>query len=88
MFLIVVLFVRSPLVSESQDVLFSSKMDQQQLYTALQPGRVNPDIRVKWVSFSPGHAGTWVKLKKSGFIILSNIAVTIISVNVLLESID
>ena len=56
--------------------------------SALQPGRVNPDIRVKWVTFSPGHAGTWVKLKKSGFIILSNIAVTIILLTVLLESID
>ena len=54
----------------------------------LQLGRVNPDIRVKWVTFSPDHAGTWVKLKKSGFIILSNIAVTIILVTVLLESID
>ena len=30
---------------------------------ALQPGRVNPDIRVKWVTFSPGHAGRRVKLK-------------------------
>ena len=55
---------------------------------ALQPGRVNPDIRVKWVTFSPGHAGPRVKLKKSRFITHSNIAVTIISVTVLLESID
>ena len=43
--------------------------------TALQPGRVNPDIRVKWVTFSPGQVGPRVKLKKSGFIILSNIVV-------------
>ena len=43
---------------------------------ALQPGWVNPDIRVKWVTFSPGHVGHRVKLKQSGFIILSNIAVT------------
>ena len=49
--------------------------------SALQPGRV------KWVTFSPGHEGTCVKLKKSGFIILSNIAVTMILVTVLLESI-
>ena len=45
-------------------------------WSALQPGRVNPDIRVKWVTFSPGHAGHLVKLKNSGFIILSNITVT------------
>ena len=50
-------------------------------------GWVNPDIRVKWVTFSQGHKGTWVKLKKSGFIILSNIVVTILLVTVLLESI-
>ena len=40
--------------------------------SALQPDWVNPDIRVKWVTFSPGCR---VKLKNSGFIILSNIAV-------------
>ena len=33
---------------------------------ALQPGRVNPHIRVKWVTFSPGHVGRLVNLKKSG----------------------
>ena len=38
--------------------------------SVLQPGRV------KWVTFSPGHTGRRVKLKLSGFIILSNIAVT------------
>ena len=43
---------------------------------ALQLGRVNLDIRVKWVTFSPGHADPRAKLKKSGFITLSNIAVT------------
>ena len=33
---------------------------------ALQPCRVNPYIRVKWVTFSPGHVGRRVNLKKSG----------------------
>ena len=33
---------------------------------ALQPGRVNPDIQIKWVTFSPGHAGCRVRLKNPG----------------------
>ena len=58
-------------------------------YVSVATGyRVNSDIPVKWVAFSPGHTGPWVKLKKSEFIILSNIAVTIILLTVLLESID
>ena len=40
------------------------------LNSVLQPGWVNLDIWDKWVTFSLGQA------QKSGFIILSNIAVT------------
>ena len=55
---------------------------------ALQPGRVNPDIQVKWVTFTLGHAGSLGQAQKSGFIILSNIAVTNNTSDCLLKSID
>ena len=42
------------------------------IISGLQPGQINLHIRIKWVTFSLGHAGHWVKFKN---IILSNIAV-------------
>ena len=44
------------------NTLFNLKNDCDGLVTALQPGQVNLHIRVKWVTFSPGHAGCRIKL--------------------------
>ena len=42
----------------------------------VEPGQVNPHIQVRWITFPIGHSGRQVKLRGSGFVILSNKAVT------------
>ena len=55
-----------PAVTNEQQARVAKQLMATQEQPALQPGRVNPHIQVKWVTFSPSHVGRQVNLKKSG----------------------